>query len=241
MKPLARLGWLTAALIGVGSFTSLGIWQWQRGVEKRERIAQQETALQQAAPVDLATTLQQPDAAQVMQVQGRGRLLAPLLLLDNQQRQGKVGLRVYAVAQVEDAAPRLLVDLGWVPMPPERVPPVLTLPQGDRALAGLLADWPGQGLRLADNRWPEAASTPVLLSYLDRSEIESAFGVPLASDVLRLSPQLDYGYHRDLDLLPNTLPPERHFGYAVQWFALAATVAAVYLLLSWRARRRSTQ
>jgi surfeit locus 1 family protein len=236
VKPQARIGWLVVAVLGIGAFASLGSWQWQRGVEKRARLAQQATALAQAEPLALAAALQA--AAAVQQVEGRGRFAPRLLLLDNQQRQGKVGLRVYGLAEVEGAAPRLLVDLGWVAMPPERVPPALVPPAGERVLAGLLAAWPGQGLRLADNQWPEEASTPVLLGYLDRGEIERAFGVPLAPGVLRLSPQLDYGYPRDLELLPNTLPPERHFGYAVQWFALAATVAAVYLLLSWRARRR---
>jgi surfeit locus 1 family protein len=238
VTPQARAGWLAAALLGIGAFASLGSWQWQRGIEKRARLEQQDTALRRAEPAALAAALQAPDAATVQRVEGRGRYLPPLLLLDNQQRAGKVGLRVYAVAKVDAAPAGVLVDLGWVALPPERVPPPLTLPAGDRPLAGLLAPWPGQGLRLADNRWPEAGA-PVLLSYLDRGEIERAAGMPLAPGVLRLAPQLDYGYQRDLDLLPNTLPPERHFGYAVQWFALAATVAAVYLLLSWRARRRS--
>lgn len=241
MVKLARVGWFAAALIGVGSFAWLGTWQWQRGDEKGERIAQQEAALRRTEPVDLAIALQAAVAGGVQRVHGTGRLLSPLLLLDNQQRRGQVGLRVYAVAQVEGATPRVLVDLGWVPLPPERVPPVLTLPAGERTLAGLLADWPGQGLRLADNRWNEDRVTPPLLNYLDRAEIEQAFGVPLAPTVLRLSPALDYGYARDLDLLPNTLPPERHRGYAVQWFALAATVAAAYLLLSRRARRRTPE
>jgi surfeit locus 1 family protein len=239
VKPLARFAWLAAALLGVAAFAGLGTWQWQRGVEKRARIAQQQTALQ-SAPLALATALRQPDAATVRRVEGRGRLLPPLLLLDNQQRAGRVGLRVYAVAQVEAAERRLLVDLGWVEMPPARVVPTLALPPGELELAGLLAHWPGQGLRLGEPAWPEQDAPQVLLNQLDRDEIERALGVSLAPEVLRLEPGLDYGYQRDLDLLPNTLPPERHFGYAVQWYALAATVAVVHLLLSWRMRRRSS-
>ena len=46
---------------------------------------------------------------------------------------------------------------------------------------------------------------------------------------------------RDLDILPNTLTPERHLGYAVQWFGLAAAVFVVALVLTLRARRRSPQ
>ena len=42
---------------------------------------------------------------------------------------------------------------------------------------------------------------------------------------------------RDLDVLPNTLPPERHLGYAVQWFALALAVLATALILTTRRQR----
>ncbi|KKD57741.1 hypothetical protein VM57_01405 [Stenotrophomonas maltophilia] len=32
-------------------------------------------------------------------------------------------------------------------------------------------------------------------------------------------------------------PPQRHLGYAVQWFGLALTVLVVALVLEWRRRR----
>ena len=71
----------------------------------------------------------------------------------------------------------------------------------------------------------------------------------IAPRVLRLDPQRaqdDAGVmlapgERDLDILPNTLTPERHLGYAVQWFGLAAAVFVVALVLTLRARRRSPQ
>ena len=40
-----------------------------------------------------------------------------------------------------------------------------------------------------------------------------------------------------MDLLPNTLPPQRHLSYAVQWFGLALTVLVVALVLERRRRR----
>ena len=46
---------------------------------------------------------------------------------------------------------------------------------------------------------------------------------------------------RDLEILPNTLTPERHLGYAVQWFGLALAVLAVALVLTLRARKRPSQ
>jgi cytochrome oxidase assembly protein ShyY1 len=56
--------------------------------------------------------------------------------------------------------------------------------------------------------------------------------------VLKLDPAIPLGYARDLDVLPNTLPPERHLGYAVQWFGLALAVLATALVLTFRKPRR---
>ncbi len=59
----------------------------------------------------------------------------------------------------------------------------------------------------------------------------------LAGQVLRLDPASPLGYTRDLDLLPNTLPPSRHLGYAVQWFAMALAVLVIAGVLHVRRRR----
>ena len=60
--------------------------------------------------------------------------------------------------------------------------------------------------------------------------------MPLAARVLRLDPALPIGFARDLDVLPNTLPPERHRGYALQWFGLSATLLAITVFLFVRRR-----
>jgi len=72
--------------------------------------------------------------------------------------------------------------------------------------------------------------------------LSSALKMPtLARRVLKLDPALRIGYARDLDILPNTLPPERHLGYAVQWFGLALTVLITALVLTLRKRGRRSQ
>ena len=78
-----------------------------------------------------------------------------------------------------------------------------------------------------------------LAVVLEPAAVADALGLPaLAPRVLRLDPDLPMGYARDLEVLANTLPPERHLGYAVQWFALSAAVLVIALLLTLRARRR---
>ena len=54
--------------------------------------------------------------------------------------------------------------------------------------------------------------------------------------MLRLDPALPMGYARDLEVLPNTLTPDRHRGYAVQWFGLALATLLTALFLAFRRR-----
>lgn len=233
-----RAAYAVAALFLAACFATLGSWQLQRGHDKRDRIEQQQVALAPGSARALTDALLEADRDGIDRVAGHGNFLEPMLLLDNQQRGGRVGIRVYGMAEVEGAARALLVDLGWLPLAGDRRLPEVKTPSGRVELRGLLAPWPGQGLRLAETTWPVDPATPPLLNHLDADEIAQRFGRDLAPRVLRLAPELPYGHARDLDLLPNTLPPERHFGYAVQWFALSATVVAVFLILSWRTRRR---
>ena len=73
---------------------------------------------------------------------------------------------------------------------------------------------------------------------LDRAQLADTLKMPnLAPRVLKLDPALKFGYDRDLEILPNTLPPERHLGYAVQWFGLALAVLITALVLTLRRRR----
>ena len=74
-----------------------------------------------------------------------------MILLDNQQRNGKVGVQTYGVL-VPDEAPdqRLLVDLGWLPMDGQRIWPAVSVPQGTVAVSGLRTNPPAVGIKLGD-------------------------------------------------------------------------------------------
>ena len=79
-----------------------------------------------------------------------------------------------------------------------------------------------------------------LMARVDLDEVarETGLSMPLAPRVLRLDPDLPFGYARDLALLSNTLSPDKHRGYAVQWFALALTVLVTALILTLRRKTR---
>src|SRR5690606_25719419 len=161
---------------------------------------------------------------------GEGRFAdAPAVLLDNQQRGGRAGVRAYRAFVPADGSTPLLVELGWLPLPGDRTLPGIARPEGALEIAGLLAPPPSHGIGPA-GRAAHADGTR-LAAGRDPAPLAAPLGQPaLAPRVRKLDPAIEYGYARDLDVLPNALPPERHLGYAVQWFALALAVLATALV-----------
>jgi cytochrome oxidase assembly protein ShyY1 len=175
---------------------------------------------------------------------GEGRFLdLPAVLLDNQSLARPdgtslgSGVRAYRVFQPATGAP-LLVELGWLPLPGDRTLPQVPLPAGVTQVAGLLAPPPSAGLARGV-AMPQRDGT-LLAIALEPDALRGALHLPaLAPRVLKLDPAqaLPSGnpaYVRNLDILPNTLPPERHLGYAVQWFGLALAVLVTALVVTVR-------
>lgn len=215
------------------AFSALGRWQLGREQVKREQLALASAALA-APPQELAVAI--ADGQGIERVAGGARFLdTPRLLLDNQRRGPQVGMRLYCAAQAPSGPP-LLVDLGWLPVGGDRALPDAECPRGEHLLAGLLVPPPAVGLRLGpglvdqDGAW--------LATRVEPAAVSAAWSLqPALSDrVLRLDPVLPLGHERDLELHANTLPPEKHRGYALQWFGLAATTLVLILVLNLRRR-----
>ena len=238
-----RPSWLALglALAGIALFTRLGIWQYERMREKQATLDAVTRILAARKPVSLSQAADPARAGEFEWAAGSGDFAdAEPLLLDNQIRHGRPGVRVYRQFHPDDASGHampenaLLVDLGWVPLKGDRALPVLPLAVANHlAVSGLLAPPPstgvaiGGGIEHRDHVW--------LLTRMDLTAIAHALGSRvLAPRVLRLDPASPIGYERDLDVLPNTLPPQRHLGYAVQWFALAIAALAIFVILHWR-------
>jgi cytochrome oxidase assembly protein ShyY1 len=234
----ARLlvGWSCALVLAAG-FARLGLWQSHRAVEKERLLADVAHVLdvRRAQPLARAADVSRAHAYDWAEGCGRFLAIAPLML-DNQQRDGRVGVRAYGVFQPDAGAP-LLVDMGWLPFGTARALPRVALPEGAVDVRGLLAPPPSAGLRMGA---PMARQGDAwLVVRLEPAGVAREFRLPaLAPRVLRLDPALPFGYPRDLELLVNSLPPDRHRGYAVQWYGLAATLIVIALVLTFRRSRR---
>lgn len=230
------LPWMLA-LVCLSLFAGLGRWQMERADFKQALLDRQTRVLADRIPVGLADSAE-ADRAELDWVAGAGEFLdRPALLLDNQIDTGRVGVRVYRLFQPDGSARPVLVELGWLPLAADRRLPETSALPGSWTLSGLMLPPPSPGLRLLraqqrldDGRW--------LLIRLDTTEVAQALDLPdLSPRILRPDPGLALGYERDLDVLSNTLLPEKHRGYAVQWFGLAAATGLVFLILVFRRKR----
>ena len=237
------VGW-SLAVLGMAAFASLGLWQSRRAIEKQAVLDSAAQVLAQRRPVPLPRASDAQRARAYDWAVGTGAFSnAQPLLLDNQMRGGRAGVRIYRVFYPDAPVPytaagnAILIDMGWLPLAGDRTLPKVTFPVSNRIeVRGLLAPPPSSGLALGtgivrrEDAW--------LLTRIDLTAIGQIVNgtrrLTLAPRVLRLDPSLPLGFERDLDVLPNTLPPERHRAYAWQWFALALAVLATALILTFR-------
>jgi len=240
------MGWVLALAVAA-VFTTFGIWQLGRMQEKQAMLDTAAQALDRnrAQPLLLAS-----DPARGRNYDwavGTGSMGGATIWLDNQLRGGQAGLRMYCVLLPDDGVQGVLVDAGWWPLDGKRTLPTFGCPtQTAQAVRGLLAPPPSSGLAHGD-ALASAGPQRWLATRLDRALIarELKLSAGLAPRVLRLDPVRARGDagamlvpgERDLDILPNTITPQRHLGYAVQWFALALAVLVIATVLTLRSRR----
>jgi len=123
MRQHTRLiGWLMA-LLAMAGFIALGLWQLQRMQAKQALLDAQGPAVAQALPLAQALAAQ----GALHGVADHGRFLPGVVLLDNQTRHGRAGVKIYRPFR-SDAGSVLLVDLGWRALPPDRRLPVVPAP-----------------------------------------------------------------------------------------------------------------
>ncbi len=232
--------WLLA-LACVAGFVRLGFWQLDRARYKDALLAHSQhiVAARKAEPLAAASDapMSAPGDNDYTWTAGSGHFLPlPVVLLDNQSRDGRSGVRVYRLFQADTAKHALLVELGWRALPADRKLPAEPLLDGALRVEGLLAPPPAAGISLGAGAVQRQPDGTLLLMRLDPSQVAQVFALPngLAPRVLRLDPALKLGYARDLDVLSGTLPPEQHRGYAVQWFAMAAGLLIASIVVSRR-------
>lgn len=219
------------ALIGLPLLLGLGCWQLQRSEQKQVWLDQQARS-----PVnDAATALQQLQQQEWVPVSMEVELRPQhTWLLDNRTLNGQVGYEVIVPVRVDDGS-FWLANLGWIRAPGrrEQLPAFQLRPQRLR-VEGMLRR-PTGSVTLADQ--PEETGWPRRIQSVELEQLRAALGIPLEAAMLYLRTEVCEQITPRAAVLQG-ITPQRHQGYAVQWFSLALALL-LWLLWAGRHDRRS--
>jgi surfeit locus 1 family protein len=219
--------------VALAAFVSLGNWQLGRAREKQALTASFMAG--GASTVD-ATGLTFAGLARYQHVRLRGHFDgARQVLLDNMpSATGQPGYRVLTPLRRADGRGTVLVDRGWVPLGASRADlPDVTVGADEREVTGILDGLPIPGLRVGPAAVPGAETWPRVLLFPTEADVESALGVDVESRIVLLDPGAADGFERKWRPALG-FGPERHLGYAIQWFAFALVTVALFVALNLR-------
>ena len=260
---------IVAYLLVLVAMLSLGRWQLQRADEKIALLESAERA--RTGPAVAIETIEDVPAAaaEYRRVRLEGRWEGKRQFLwDNRAHAGRAGFEVITPFRTVGGA-LVLVNRGWIAPGASRAPedrPDVSLPpaatEARIELDGLLSR-PSKGFAsgpalIADGPWPQ------LLQYLDYAAISEALGEPIVAALVqaRTAPDTSgFAGEAPVDeasslpgtssagrtalLTPNWRPaasgPEKHYGYAFQWFAMATALTVIFVVLNLRAGRKETR
>jgi cytochrome oxidase assembly protein ShyY1 len=209
----------------------LGFWQLSRGQEK-QALLQSYAERRAAQPLSVAQLAAVADPA-FRRVQLRGEFDAGhSVLLDNRMRDGKAGVELLQPFHDQASGQWLLLNRGWLPWPDRRTPPAFTTPDQPLNINAWVYVAPGETFQLHADQ--AAAQWPRLLTALHPqalwAELErSGFAFELRAEAGPAT------YETQWPVV--AMGPEKHVGYAVQWFAMALALLGLYLYLGWHNAR----
>lgn len=153
------------------------------------------------------------------------------ILLGNQTYHGQQGFQVFSRFLLNSGA-YILVNRGWIDKQSQPTTPATK----QTTITGLVAPYRRAGFRLGPAVVSPPEKQPVVVNYPTQQEWERLYQSPLLPITLWLAADQAHGYVRDWQL--KSIAPEKHLGYAFQWFAMATAVAVISIILLIRIRRK---
>jgi surfeit locus 1 family protein len=152
------------------------------------------------------------------------------ILIDNMVNNERAGYFVITPFALSGGG-WLLVNRGWVPLGSSRASRPAIAVAGDlRRVRGRADHMPSPGIQLG-TKGKLAPPYPVVAAFPNHAELAQLleeYSWTKATDLVLLDPAEPDGYVRSW--APPGFAPMRHIGYAVQWFALALTLLAIYVV-----------
>lgn len=204
---------------------SLGFWQLDRAEEKENILSALEETKRLPETQWKANTL---ESGRLVKASGYFET-QKYWLLDNKIHRGKVGFEVIMPFHIEGKM--ALVNRGWVEGDPSRRSlPTIDTPSGEVDIVGrshitidnALIDFQSSG------DWPKLISSIHLEKMYESLNLEGQG--QSADNIIRLQQDSQAALITDWPAV-NVLP-QKHVAYAVQWFAMAFALLAMYVIYS---------
>lgn len=233
-----------AALVVVGLTTRLGIWQLDRAAQKeqREQAILQRDSLPALSAEDLpgAAALLEPLLWRKVELQGHW-VADKTIYLENRQMRGRPGFVVVTPLRLSNGR-YVLVQRGWQPRDSDDRTKLTEPATPNHALhvTGRMAPPPGRLYEF------DSSVAGRIRQNVDVDAFAAETGLRLLPmSILMLQPTRSADKSDEDGLLRDWPQPaadvHKHYGYAFQWFALAALTLCLYvwfqILRPWRARR----
>jgi surfeit locus 1 family protein len=217
----------------VAATVYLGNWQLHRAAYKHE-LQQRVEAAAHGSPVQVPAVLAPTGELAYYLVEMRGEFRPDFtILLDNKVHDGVVGYEVLTPLKLANSEVHVLVDRGWVPAPATRSEaPTVRTPGGEVQVEGFALPPPTRFLELSS----QVVNGRVWQNlHLDR--YQQQYRVVLQPIVVQQRNDLGDGLVRDWK--PLDAGVDTHRAYALQWFAMGAVIAVLYVVLNVRRKKDS--
>lgn len=238
-SPGWKLSLFTAVLMPM--LLWLGLWQLER---EQEKIAMQaDHAARSAASARAVQAVDwESDDLVYVKIEATGQYdNERSYLLDNRIFQGRVGYEVLTPFRTNDGVD-LLVNRGWIEAGPTRNElPQVEVVSGQVQISGTIHVPLEEPFLLSDVQEEHGTGWPRVVQSINMGEIADQLGWPLRPYSVRLmagSP----GLEQDNWPIVN-MQPEKHRGYAVQWFTMATALLMMYVYFGFKhpASRRNRE
>jgi surfeit locus 1 family protein len=219
-----RIGLLVLIVIGV--LLRLGFWQLQRADEKKQMMLSYQHHLVEA-PVLFNSNSKKPVQYQTIRI--KGQWLPHVLLLDNQHYQHRFGYHVISPLLLADGQV-ILIDRGWLlGDATRRVLPIIESSPKPITLLGSVY-YPSINPWQTGSLIEKKQGNLVVIEFMNLKLISQFLQKPVYPFIIRLDQHEEGGYVRDWSIV--SMPPERHYAYAFQWFGIALIVFIIFIVLS---------
>ncbi len=222
-------------ILALSAFIALGMWQLQRAKEK-QALRDKFLARTQMPAVELDAGAVVTDDLLYRMATASGRYIPEYqIYLDNKINRGRAGYQVLTPLQITGADTLLLVNRGWAPWGADRQRvPEAEPPAGEVTLGGRLSNPVRAPISFEDSAQLEGFER--VWQNFDAGRYQRLVGTPTIGLTLELESGTDPGLVREW-FLPEDNWVQRHRGYAVQWFGMAAALIVIFVVVS--VRRRS--